>query len=215
MKKSNAIIYISCLVVVVAVVFAMLTETIGAILSSLITTIITTFGAVVIWIQLKRNSVKISSELISNMNNILLKSPGLIYLRDKLKRTCNPKDFSVDGKIGKKDTTNDLENFMYDDSVNIIEYLEFFENIGVMYFSGSISMKDLDNCFGEMFFVAMNNKYIQDREIIPYKEHYTNIIKLYGQWFKYRQKHNIVSPYSETPLNYTLLLEGINEKAHK
>ena len=215
MKKNNLIIYISCVVVVVAVIFAMLTDTIGPILSSLITTVITTFGAVLIWIQLKKNSIKISSELILNMNNILLKAPGLVYLRDKLKRTCNPDDFTLDGKIGNKDTTKDLDNFMFDDSINIIEYLEFFENIGVMYFSGSVSMKDLDNCFGETFFVAMNNKYIQDREIIPYKEHYSNIIKLYGQWFKYRQKHKIVSPYNETPLDYITLLEGLNEKAYK
>lgn len=215
MKKSNAIIYTSCVVVVVAVVFAMLSETIGAIISSLITTIITTVGAVIIWMQLKKTSVKTSSELILNLNNILLKSEGLVYLRDKLRRTNNAKNFSLDGKIGKKDTTKDLDNFMNDDSVNIIEYLEFFENIGVMYFSGTISLEDLDNCFGDMFFVAMNNKYIQNREIIPYKEHYVNIIKLYGDWQKYRVKHQLPCPYEDTPLDYKTLLRGIYEKKSK
>ena len=215
MKKSNAIIYTSCVVVVVAVVFAMLSETIGAIISSLITTIITTVGAVIIWMQLKKTSVKTSSELILNLNNILLKSEGLVYLRDKLRRTNNAKNFSLDGKIGKKDTTKDLDNFMNDDSVNIIEYLEFFENIGVMYFSGTISIEDLDNCFGDMFFAAMNNKYIQNREIIPYKEHYVNIIKLYGDWQKYRVKQQLPCPYEDTPLDYKTLLRGIYEKKSK
>ena len=141
------------------------------------------------------------------MNTILLKSPGLGYLRDKLFRTNDPKDFSVDGKIGKKDTTKDLDNFIYDDSVNIIEYLEFFENIGEMYFENSVTLRDMDRSFGEMFFVAMNNTYIQNREIIPYKEHYQTSIKLYGVWSKYRKKHNIKSPYEDTPLAWESLLE--------
>ncbi len=207
MKKNNIIIYISCVVVVVSLVFAMLIDKVGAIISSLITTIITTFGAVVIWIQLRRTRIKVSSELIVNMNTILLKSPGLVYLRDKLFRTNDPKDFSVDGKIGKKDTTKDLDNFIYDDSVNIIEYLEFFENIGEMYFENSVTLRDMDRSFGEMFFVAMNNTYIQNREIIPYKEHYQTSIKLYGVWSKYRKKHNIKSPYEDTPLAWESLLE--------
>ena len=207
MKKNNFITFISCMVVVVAIVFAMLVEEIGAVVSSLITTIITTIGAVVIWIQLKRASVKTSQELVQNMNNILLKSPGLVYFRDKLLRTTNEKDYSVEGKIGKKDTTADLENFLYDDSVCIIEYLEFFENLGEMFFANTISLRDMDRCFGDMFFAGTNNTYIQNREIIPYKEHYQTTIKLYGVWSAYRKKHNLHSPYEDTPLDYKSLLE--------
>ena len=207
MKKSNIVIYISEIIVLIAIVFALISESIGAIIASLITTIITTFGAVIIWIQLKKTSVKVSSELVVNMNNILLKSPGLINLRDKLSRTCDPKDFSEDGKINGKDTTRDLENFEHDDSVNIIEYLEFFENMGAMYFSNTVTIRDMDRCFGDMFFVAMNNTYIQNREIIPYKEHYQTIIRLYAVWFKYRKKHGLKMPYEDTPLDPTLLLE--------
>ena len=206
-RNNNFIAYISCLVVVVALVFAMLIEEVGAVISSLITTIITTFGAVVIWIQLRRTRIKVSNELMGNMNTVFLKSTGLVYLRDKLLRTSNPKDYSVDGKIGNKDTTRDLDNFIYDDSVNIIEYLEFFENIGEMYFAGTVTMVDMEKTFGQAFFAAMNNTYIQNREIIPYKEHYQTSIKLYRDWSEYRKKEDIKSPYEDTPLDWKNLLE--------
>lgn len=206
MRKSNFITYISCVVVVVALIFVMLIDEVGATISSLITTIITTFGAVVIWIQLRRQRVKASSELVGNMNTILLKSEGIVNLRDKLLRTTDPRDYSVDGKLGDKDTTEDLDNFMLDDSINIIEYLEFFENVGEMYFADTVSLRDMDRSFGDMFFVAMNNTYIQNREIIPYKEHYQTSIRLYGVWQKYRQKRGIKSPYEETPLPWKSLL---------
>ena len=156
---------------------------------------------------IKKASVKTSRELVNNLNIILLKSPGLVYFRDKLLRTTNPSDYSVEGKIGKKDTTKDLENFLFDDSVCIIEYLEFFENLGEMYFSNTISLKDIDRCFGDMFFAGTNNTYLQNRELIPYKEHYQTTIKLYEVWDKYRKKHNIHSPYEDTPLDYKNLLE--------
>ena len=201
-KTSSIIVFISCSISIVAVIFAMLIDKVGAVISSLITTAITLFGAVVIWVQLRKNKLKASGELVYKMNMILLKSPGLVHFRDKLMSTCDPKDYSVEGIKGKKDLTEDLDNFVYDDSVNIIEYLEFFENIGEMYFSGSVTIKDMDNCFGDMFFAAMNNPYVQNREIIPYKEHYQTSIKLYGDWSKYREKHAIVSLYSNTPLDY-------------
>ena len=61
----------------------------------------------------------------------------------------------------------------------------------------------------EMFFVAYNNKYIQNREIIPYKEHYVLSIRLYKEWYKFRQKHGIKSPYENNPLDYEKLLKEI------
>lgn len=207
MRRSNIIGFISGFVVVTAIILAMLSERIGAVVSSLITTLITTVGAVVVWIQLKQSGEKVSTELIENLNTVFLKSDGLVYLRDKLKKTNNPKDFTLDGKQGKKDTTKDLDNFIQDDSVNIIEYLEFFENIGVIYESGTINMRALDNCFGEAFFVALNNKYIQERELIPYKEHYTTILRLYKVWFNYRKKRNLAIAYEEDALGVDKLLK--------
>jgi len=54
----------------------------------------------------------------------------------------------------------------------------------------------------------MNNKYLQDREIIPYKEHYQSIIKMYGPWLEYRLKRNLEIPHSKTLLDYKSLIIG-------
>ena len=210
MKKNNVISIISCLIIITALVFAMLSDTVGPVVSSLVTTIITTIGSVVIWIQLKRTGIKDSADLIHNLNLAFLQSPGLMHMRDKLARTTDAKDFSLDGKMGDKDTTYDLENSAYDDSINIIEYLEFFENIAVMYQAETLSLNSIDECFGDMFFVAMNNPYIQNREIIPYKEHYIPIIKLYKVWYNFRKKNKLKMPYEETPLDYETLLKEEN-----
>ena len=209
MRRSNIIIIVSCLISSVAVVFAMLIDKVGAIISSLITTAITLFGAIIIWIQLRKNKLRVSGELVYNMNKILIKSPGLMNLRDKMLLSDNEKDYSLDGIKNGVDETHTIEDFMLDDSVNIIEYLEFFENVGEMYFSGTVTLKDIDTMFGEMFFAATNNKYIQDREIIPYKEHYQTTIKLYGALSKYRKAKKIASPHEQTPLNWaSLIIKG-------
>jgi len=208
MKKGNTISIIGCLIISTALIFAMLSDTIGPVISSLVTTIITTIGSVVIWIQLKKTGVKDSSDLIQNMNLIFIKSDGLVYMRDKLAKTSNPKDYSVEGVKAGKDYTKDIENCIFDDSVNIIEYLEFFENIALMYENSTVTIAELDGCFGNDFFVAMNNKYLQDREIIPYKEHYQSIIKMYGPWLEYRLKRNLEIPHSKTLLDYKSLIIG-------
>ena len=208
MKKGNVVSIISCLIISSALVFAMLSDTIGPVVSSLVTTIITTIGSIVIWIQLKRTGVKDSADLIQNMNSVFLQSSGLVYMRDKFASTTNPKDYSEDGLKNGKDETYDIENVEHDDSVNIIEYLEFFENLAAMYQCGTVSIAEIDGCFGFNFFVAMNNRYLQERELIPYKEHYQAIIKLYKTWLQYRQKRNIEVPYSESLLDADSLIIG-------
>lgn len=207
MKRSNIILVISCLISTVAVVLAMLVDKVGAVVSSLITTAITLFGAIVIWVQIRKNKIRVSGELVYNMNKILVKSSGLMNLRDKLLESDNEKDYSLDGVKNGKDETKTIENFLFDDSVNIIEYLEFFENIGEMYFAGTVALKDIDTMFGEMFFAATNNKYIQQRELVPYKEHYQTTIKLYGALSKYRKARGIVSPHESTPLDWRALVK--------
>ena len=63
----------------------------------------------------------------------------------------------------------------------------------------------INNMYGYVFFVFVNNKYIQEKEILPNEKYYQGIIEAYGLWVKYLKKHN-----KEVMLEENSLLEALN-----
>lgn len=210
MKKHKSIITgVAFILILVAFVVTMFVDTLGPIITSITSTIITVVGALVIWIQFKRDGELASIDIVSQLNKLFVKSQGLMHLREKLMKTSNPNDYSDQGKLKGKDITHLPDSYITDDNLNLIEYLEFFENIAVMVFDDVLKIKSIDSVFGDSFFYALNNTYIQNIEIIPYVEHYTNIVVLHKEWTNYRLKKGIEIPYYETSLSKNL--KGYNE----
>jgi len=64
--------------------------------------------------------------------------------------------------------------------------------------------------YGYMFFVFVNNKYIQQTELLPNIQFYQGIVKAYRTWEIYLIKHN-----KEILLNENSLLKAIEEYEKK
>lgn len=210
MKKHKSIITaVAFILILTAFVVTMFVDKLGPIITSITSTVITVIGALVIWIQFKRDGELASIDIVSQLNKLFVKSDGLMYLREKLMRTSDPKEYSDQGMLKGKDITRLPDSYITDDNLNLIEYLEFFENIAVMVFDDVLSIKSIDSVFGDSFFYALNNTFIQNIEIIPYIEHYTHIVVLHKEWTNYRLKNGIAIPYYETSLSKNL--EGYND----
>lgn len=210
MKKHKSIITaVAFILVLAAFVVAMFVDKLGPIITSVTSTIITVVGALVIWIQFKRDGELAAIDVVSQLNKLFLKSDGLMCLREKLIKTCDPADYSEQGMLKGQDITRLPNSYITDDNLNLIEYLEFFENIAVMVFDDVLKIKSIDSVFGDSFFYALNNTYIQNNEIIPYVEHYTHIVVLHREWTNYRLKNGIEIPYYSTSLSNNL--EKYNE----
>lgn len=70
----------------------------------------------------------------------------------------------------------------------VINYLTFFESIYIMMNEGCLNIGLLDELFGRRFFIVVNNRRIQDMELIANDKYYTNVYKLYDVWKEYRIK---------------------------
>ncbi len=210
MKKHKSIITaVAFILILAAFVVAMFVDALGPLITSITSTVITVVGALVIWVQFKRDGELASIDIVSQLNKLFVKSDGLMYLREKLMKTSDPKEYSDQGMLKGKDITYLPDSYITDDNLNLIEYLEFFENIAVMVFDDVLSLKSIDSVFGDSFFYALNNTYIQNIEIIPYVEHYTHIVALHKEWTNYRLKKGIAIPYYETSLSKNL--QGYND----
>jgi len=106
MKKHKSIITaVAFILILAAFVVAMFVDALGPLITSITSTVITVVGALVIWVQFKRDGELASIDIVSQLNKLFVKSDGLMYLREKLMKTSDPKEYSDQGMLKGKDIT--------------------------------------------------------------------------------------------------------------
>ena len=100
-------------------------------------------------------------------------------------------------------------NFSYEENTGVIvRYMQWVESIGAIIDSGAVSIKSIDQTLGYRFFIIVNNKIIQENELIPYRFYYLGTFELYEKWYNYKKKHGLPVPMEENSLH---LLECFQE----
>lgn len=62
------------------------------------------------------------------------------------------------------------------------------------------------------FFLIVNNKQIQDRELIANRDFYRGICKLYPTWEKYKRDNGLVIIHEENSLSKAAQLDELTKK---
>ena len=74
---------------------------------------------------------------------------------------------------------------------DIVTYLAFFEPLYIMLASETLDISLVDEMFRYRFFTAVNNPIVQNSELLPQWNSYTNITALYDYWSEYLRELNI------------------------
>ncbi len=69
---------------------------------------------------------------------------------------------------------------------DFINYLVYLEGLSTTIDRGILKIKNMDNLFAYRFFLAMNNKELQEDQICKYPDYFRGSIKLYNTWSDYR-----------------------------
>ena len=115
------------------------------------------------------------------------------------------------GKLMNKIDPNNIlgnQKITKDDYHDIVHYLEWCETLASLVLENVISIKSIDALFSYRFFLIINNKEIQEKEIVPFKEFYRGIYQVHNKWEDYKKKHNLLILNEQTSLSKT---EGYNE----
>lgn len=73
---------------------------------------------------------------------------------------------------------------------DIVTYLAFFEPLSLMLMSETLHISLVDEMFRYRFFTAVNNPVVQNSELLPQWNSYTNISALYDLWSEYLRDLN-------------------------
>lgn len=94
----------------------------------------------------------------------------------------------------------------------IVGYLEWLETLSSLVNSDLLEISKIDNVLSYRYFLIVNNKQVQERELIVNREFYRSIFELYPKWENYKNQKKLPIIFEENSLSRS---EGFEEIVSK
>lgn len=98
-----------------------------------------------------------------------------------------------------------------DNRQQFINYLVYLEGLAPLVFRDILKLEHIDDLMAYRFFLAMNNKELQEDQLFRYADYYRGCFKLYAIWKTYRTKQDHPTPLSEYALDLWYEFEKYSE----
>ena len=194
MKKNRVVLILSVVLLVMALIGSLfLDDVLGARISNVVTIITAILGAVALFVQFKKDKDLNMASFVIDYSVQFYDIYNLTDVMDELEKCRVDKKYKLDVQKYYKD---------------IVAYLEWLESLAALVNSNILTIDKIDDVLSYRFFLIVNNKQVQDAEIIPCKEFYRGIFKLYEEWSAYKKKHGRLIIFEENELSKT---EGFKE----
>ena len=187
MKKGKLITFLSVFLLAISLIGSIfLSDNVASKLFNAITVITAIVGAIALFIQFKKDKQ-------INQASFIFDFSASFYDQYNCADLVAILDDFADNKI---DTINYEQNLGI-----IVRYMQWVESIGAIIEEGTIDLKSIDQVLGYRFFIIVNNKEIQQKELIPYRFHYIGTFKLYKKWYEYKKANNLPIPLEQNSLH--------------
>ena len=200
-KKNIYITALSVLLIVMAVTSSMLLEeNLADRVINIITTCTAIIGAVALFYQFKRDKNLNEASFLIEYSHQFYATYDCAELMNELEKCRVDPSYSLDVKKYYK---------------SIVGYLEWLETLASLVNSGLLQLYKIDNVMSYRFFLIVNNKQVQDGELIINREFYRSIYELYPKWAKYKRENKLIIVFEENDLSRTDGFADFLSKRHK
>lgn len=201
-EKRNVYFTILCIFLIVFGLMSslLLDESFGSRMLNVITTITAVVGAVALFYQFKKDK---------NLNE----ASFLVQYSEQFYSVYNCSELMIELDKCRLDSTYKIDEEKYYN--NIVGYLEWLETLAALVNSGLLSIHKIDNVMSYRFFLIVNNKQVQERELIDNREFYRGIYQLYLPWANYKKSLNLPIIFSENELSRTRGFGDVVPKARR
>lgn len=194
MKKNKIITVISCLLLIGSLIGSLfLDDVIGSRVSNVVTIITAIIGAGALFVQFKKDKEINQASFVLEFSKQFYETYNCGALMGILEKYRLNKDTNI----------NFDKNYE-----TIVYYMQWVETLASLVKSRVVSIAKIDDLLSYRFFLIMNNKVVQEKEIVPCKEFYRGSYLLYEEWKGYKKKNNLPILLEENSLENT---EGYKE----
>lgn len=198
-EKNKSITIISVILLSTALIGSLfLDDVIGSRISNVVTIITAIIGAVALFLQFKRDKDLNEAGFVVDYSVQFYDIYNLQDILNELENCRKDKKYKID-----------MDKYYKD----IVGYLQWLESLAALVNSKILSIEKIDDVLSYRFFLIVNNKQIQNYEIIPCKTYYRGIYNLYRTWSNYKKKNNLEIIFENNELSSTKVYdEIINDK---
>ena len=197
MKKNKIITIISISILCLSLFATLIFEDgIASRIAEVVTLVTAVIGAVALYLQFKRDKEINEANFVLEFWKSFSENEKLIEIQQKCDNDMHSKQTSL------KDS----------DYSGILMYAQWLEALCAIINRDILSFDVIDNMYNYMFFVFVNNKYVQEKELLPSIEYYQGIVKAYKEWTKYLNKHNKKIILQENALDQAIERYNKNKK---
>ena len=194
MKKNKSITIISIILLSMALIGSLfLDDVIGSRISNVVTIITAIIGAVALFLQFKRDKDLNEAGFVVDYSVQFYDIYNLQDVLNELENCRKDKKYKID-----------MDKYYKD----VVGYLQWLESLAALVNSKILSIEKIDDVLSYRFFLIVNNKQIQNYEIIPCRTYYRGIYNLYRTWSNYKKKNNLEIIFESNELSKT---KGYNE----
>lgn len=187
MKKNKVIIVISTLLLVSALIGSLfLDDILGNKISNIVSIVTAIIGAIALFVQFKKDKDLNMAAFVVDYSIHFYQIYKLNDILDELEKCRKNPDYKID-----------IDKYYKD----IVSYLQWLESLASIVKDNLLTIEKIDDVLSYRFFLIVNNKQIQDAELIPCKEFYRGIFKLYEKWAQYKKKKGLLIIFEENALN--------------
>lgn len=165
-------------------------------------------GAIMIIVQLARES-DVRKEQASIQEAQFLMDYNQAFIQDA-NMTNVEYQLETSMKSGYK------EEIITDENKQLfINYLVYLEGLAPLILNNVLQLDHIDNLMAYRFFLAINNKEVQEKELMIFPDFYRGCFKLYGVWKKYRKERGYMILQEKQSLDRWLEYEQYIDSDYK
>ena len=200
----NSVLTIATMLIVIGIIISSFLTEYTSLIATITTTITAVIGAVALFIQFKKDKEINKASFLLEVSKQFQETYGCGKIFELIELSVVDSSIDLDKELSKISHMMDIEN-----------YLSWCMTLASLIGTNTITISDIDTFFAYRFFAIVNNKTVQDIELLKYHEDYPEVLMLYKEWHAYRIKHNKNIPFIETDLclneNYSKIINSINK----
>ena len=174
-----------------------LSEGVAERIVSIVTAGTAIIGAAALFYQFRRDKNLNEASFLVEYSNQFYSTYDCKELMNELETCRNNSDYVLD-----------VEKYY----PKVVGYLEWLEALASLVNDGVLQICKIDNVMSYRYFLIVNNKQVQQQELVRNREFYRSIYDLYPVWVKYKKDHDLPIIFEENDLTLT---EGYEEIIRK
>ena len=171
-----------------------LTEDKTSVIAGMLSGVLAAVAAGLVLFQLRENEKEqIRQNDIAEATFIMQHNQS--FIQDK--NMCNVQHLLEEqAHYGRKEEIINDENRQY-----FVNYLVHLEGLAPLIIEGLLNLEHIDDLLSYRFYLAVNNKELQEKELKPFADYYRGCFKIYKIWTEYRKNKGYSILLEETALD--------------